>query len=311
MLSRRNIRIKVMQMLYTMSRDKDLSLNQVLNHYRKSIHKSFDLYLFNVLQLTEVAKYSHKDAGKRASKHLPTAEDKTFTPKIYDNELMQSIVNNKCFWDLIKSRKIRELLDDDTNLKYYVDFAESDEYKAYLNQTESADQDHKDIFLKQYRFCYSNESFDDEMERSFPCWMDDKSLIMGSMKKTIKALPATEHFCEAYRPTDETTVDFGEALLEKVVNDNDELLAIIEPALKNWDADRVAIIDMIILKMALSELLSFPSIPTKVTLNEFVEISKLYSTDKSKDFINGILDRLMKQLDQEGKIKKEGRGLKG
>ncbi len=311
MLSRRNIRIKVMQMLYTMSRDKDLSLNQVLNHYRKNINKSFDLYLFNVLQMTEVAKYSYKDAEKRASKHLPSAEDKAFTPKIYDNELMQSIVNNKCFWDLVKSRKINELQEDDTNLKYYVDFAKSDEYKEYLTQSEDTDQSHKDIFLKLYRFCFSNESFDDEMEGSFPGWLDDKSLIMGSMKKTIKGLPATEDFCEAYRPTDETTVEFGEVLLQKVVNENDDLLAIIEPALKNWDVDRVAIIDMILLKMAICELTSFPSIPTKVTLNEFVEISKLYSTDKSKDFINGILDRLMKQLDKDGKIKKEGRGLKG
>lgn len=311
MLSRRNIRIKVMQMLYTMSRDKDLSLNQVLNHYRKSINKSFDLYLFNVLQLVEVAKYSHKDATKRASKHLPSAEDKSFTPKIYDNELMQSIVNNRCFWDLVKSRKIDELLDDDTNLKYYVDFSKSDEYKAYLSQSEDSPQDHKDILIQLYRFCYSNESFDDEMESSFPAWLDDKSLVMGSMKKTIKALPATEDFCEAYRPTEETTVDFGEALFQKVVNENTDLLGIIEPALKNWDVDRVAIIDMILLKMALCELTSFPSIPTKVTLNEFVEISKLYSTDKSKDFINGILDRLMKQLDKGGKIKKEGRGLQG
>jgi len=186
-------------MLYTMSRDKDLSLNQVLNHYRKNIHKSFDLYLFNVLQLTEVAKYSHKDAEKRASKHLPTAEDKTFTPKVYDNELMQSIVENKCFWDLVKSRKVNELMDDDTNLKYYVDFAKSDEYKAYLEHTESSEQDHKDIFLKMYRFCFSNESFDDEMESQFPGWMDDKSLIMGSMKKTIKGLPATEEAFGDYR----------------------------------------------------------------------------------------------------------------
>ena len=86
-------------------------------------------------------------------------------------------------------------------------------------------------------------------------------------------------------------------------------MGIIEPSLKNWDADRVAVIDMIILKMALVELMSFPTIPTKVTLNEFVEIAKKYSTEKSKDFINGILDRLMKQLEKEGKIKKEGRGL--
>lgn len=98
--------------------------------------------------------------------------------------------------------------------------------------------------------------------------------------------------------------------MEKVIKEDKKLLAIIEPTLKNWDVDRVAIIDMILLKMALCELISFPSIPTKVTLNEFVEISKLYSTDKSKDFINGILDRLMKQLDSDGKIKKEGRGLK-
>ena len=98
-------------------------------------------------------------------------------------------------------------------------------------------------------------------------------------------------------------------MLSNVHNQNSELLEIIEPSLKNWDADRVAIIDMISLKMALSELMIFPTIPTKVTINEFVEISKMYSTEKSKDFINGILDRLMKKLDKEGKIKKEGRGL--
>ena len=111
------------------------------------------------------------------------------------------------------------------------------------------------------------------------------------------------------RPNYETIKEFGESLLLDVINNNENLLATIEPALNNWDADRVAVIDMIILKMALSELLNFPTIPTKVTLNEFVEIAKLYSTDKSKDFINGILDRLFKKLDKEGKIKKEGRGL--
>lgn len=129
------------------------------------------------------------------------------------------------------------------------------------------------------------------------------------MKKTIKALPVDGTFYQEYEPADETVKEFGEVLLKKVCEEDGDLSEIIEPMLKNWDAERVAVIDMILLKMAVCELVSFPTIPTKVTLNEFVEISKLYSTDKSKDFINGILDRLMKKLDKDGKIVKEGRGL--
>jgi len=129
------------------------------------------------------------------------------------------------------------------------------------------------------------------------------------MKRSLKAVPEDEEFYNQHRPGDETVVDFGEVLLKKVCLENDALLGLIEPTLKNWDAERVAVIDMILLKMALCELINFPTIPTKVTLNEFVEISKQYSTDKSKDFINGILDRLMKKLNRDGKIMKEGRGL--
>ena len=310
MLSRRNIRIKVMQMLYTMSRDKELQLNEVLISYRKNIRQSFELYLFNVLQLTKVAEYARKDAAKRASKHLPSEEDKKFTSKFYDNELMQSIVTNKGFRALVDSYELMEKIDEDTVLKFYVDFAKTAAYKKYLEQTEDTPQHHKDILLLLFRSFISNENLDDDMEGLFACWLDDKSLVVGAMKKTIKALPAKEDFYELYRPTKDTTIDFGEVLLKKVCTDNVELLSVIEPALNNWDADRVAIIDMILLKMALVELTNFPTIPTKVTLNEFVEIAKLYSTDKSKDFINGILDRLMKQLMKEGKINKEGRGLR-
>jgi len=298
-----------MQMLYTMSRDKDLTFDVVLNHYRKNINVSFELYLYNVLQFIRVAEYSRIDAEQRASKHLPTEEDKKFTSKLYDNPLIQSVVTNPDFLELVKSKEIAEKLDEDTLRRHYLEFAKSEEYKTYLTQTEDTPKHHKDILLHLLKSRIGNESFDEEMEDFFPCWMDDKSLIVGSMKKTIKNLPASLDFFKTYQPTNETTVDFGEVLLEKVVKDDAQLLDVIKPTLKNWDADRVAIIDMILLKMALCELISFPTIPTKVTLNEFVEISKLYSTDKSKDFINGILDRLMKQLNKDGKIKKEGRGL--
>jgi len=149
------------------------------------------------------------------------------------------------------------------------------------------------------------------LEDQFPLWSVDKSLIVGAMKKTIKAFPVEEDFLENYLPQHETVRDFGEELLKNVLGANAKLLEIITPSLKNWDADRVAVLDMIILKMALTEFLYFPSIPTKVTLNEFVDMSKSYSTDKSKDFINGILDRLLKNLTKDGMINKEGRGLQG
>jgi len=310
MLSRRNIRIKVMQMLYTMSQDKELQFEEVLRQFRKNFDSSYELYLFNVLQLIKVAEYSRQDATQRAAKHLPTAEDKQFTSKLYDNPLMQSLVANEGLTELFQKHKLEEFLDKDAIFRLYKEFAKTDEYKAYCQKESNENEEHKKILLALSKSIINNESFTEELEDAFTSWLDDKSLVVGALKKTIKALPVSDGFYEGFKPTAETTVDFGEVLLTKVHKEDKALLEVIEPTLKNWDADRVAIIDMILLKMALCELTSFASIPTKVTLNEFVEISKLYSTDKSKDFINGILDRLMKKLHKDGKIAKEGRGLK-
>lgn len=297
-----------MQMLYTMSRDERLSYEEALKRYEDGIQESYILFLFNLNYVVNVAKHALKDAKRRSAKHLPTEEDKTFTPKIYDNEIIQTIVAQSDFALLIKRHQFDEVLDEDTVRKLYVEFSKTEDYKNYLTQ-ESDDDAHKKIILALFKFCIGNELFNEAVEDIYPTWIDDKSLVVGTVKKTIKALPKQHNFIEIYKPTAETTKEFGEMLFSYVNNNDKELLEIIEPTLNNWDADRVAVIDMILLKMAITELMIFSTIPTKVTLNEFVEISKLYSTDKSKDFINGILDRLMKKLNKEGKIKKEGRGL--
>lgn len=309
MLSRRNVRIKVMQMLYSMSRDSNLGLNEVINRYRSSVQKSFELYLFNLLSLMRITGYASQDAAKKMAKLLPTEEDKQFTAKLGDNGLMRSLTVNEGLQGLFRKFKLSHRFDTDNVRLFYTDFAKTDEYKDYLLQEEGDEESHREILLTLYKHLLNSESYNDFVEDNFSNWTDDKSLIAGAIKKTIKALPATEDFYEEYRPGEETTEEFGEKLLRRACEDDEELLSIIEPTLRNWDADRVAVIDMILLKMALCELINFPTIPTKVTLNEFVEISKLYSTDKSKDFINGILDRLMKQLNKDGKIQKKGRGL--
>lgn len=305
MLSRRNIRIKVMQVLYSMNRDTGLDINEALRQYWSSVNRSFELYIFNLWYLIRVADFAKEDQANKRSKHLPTADDLNFEAKLGENEMVRSLAENKGLLAEIKKYQISEKIDTDIVRRLYTEFARSPEYKAYLQ----GEEDHVQALLNLFKYMMNSELFEDLVEDFYPTWIDDQSLIVGSIKKTLKALPAEGNFLDEYRPTDETTKEFGEVLLRCVCDKDQDWLALIEPTLKNWDVERVAIIDMILLKMALCELTTFPTIPTKVTINEFVEISKLYSTDKSKDFINGVLDRLMKQMQQDGLIKKEGRGL--
>ncbi|MEO1260582.1 MAG: transcription antitermination factor NusB [Bacteroidota bacterium] len=309
MLSRRNIRIKVMQVLYAMNRDKALNKHKALVQYNNNINQSYNLYLFNLIQLIKVAEYSQTVKRKIKEKLRPTEKDLAFRPILADNELIQSLKKNQGLQNEIRVHKKREKLSEDNMRLLYREFEKAEEYQDYLKSDQLKVEDHRKILLLLFKTMISNEVFEDVLDENYLFWDDDKSLVVGAMKKTIKALPNDEPFYEAFKPTFDTVKEFGEVLLNKVNDDSKELFDIIEPTLKNWDAERVAVIDMILLKMAVCELINFPTIPTKVTLNEFVEISKLYSTDKSKDFINGILDRLLKKLEKEGKVIKEGRGL--
>lgn len=299
-----------MQVLYAMNRDKALTVQKALNSYRKNINQSYHLYLFNLHQLIRTAEYSRTIKKKIKDKHRPTAEDLAFQPILVDNDLVQSLVENERLRREFSLHKTGAKLNDDSSRVIYRELNKTEEYQAYLKNEDRTNDDHKKILIQLFKTMVSNEVFLDVLDENYLFWDDDKSLIVGSMKKTLKALPNQgEDFFKAYQPTDETVKEFGEVLLKQVHDDGKALFEIIEPTLKNWDAERVAVLDMILLKMAVCELMNFPTIPTKVTLNEFVEISKLYSTDKSKDFINGILDRLLKKLEKEGKVVKEGRGL--
>lgn len=309
MLSRRNVRIKVMQMLYSMSRDPRFTYESAIDLYRKKVDVSFQLYLLNVLYLIRLADYSRTDAEKRTAKLLPSETDLQFSAKLYHNPLVQSLVKNNPFQTYIRTYKLSERIDADLVRTIYSAFAKNEKYEAFLATEANTHEEIRNLLLALYKEASSNEVFDETMEDFSMQWVDDQSLVVGSLKKTIKALPAADDFYLPYKPNQETVVDFGERLFDILHKTDDDLLGIIEPSLKNWDADRVAVIDMILLKMAVCELIHFPTIPAKVTLNEFVEISKMYSTDKSKDFINGILDRLMKKLQADGRIQKKGRGL--
>lgn len=309
MVSRRSVRIKVMKALYAANRDNALTESRVKDYYKKSIDMAYDAYLYNLHQLRKIAEFANTDAAIRAGKLLPSEEDLNFTTKLYNNPISLAIAENVEFTSILKQRKIRFRTDADLTRRFYQNFAQTEKYKEYLKQEEMTNDDHTKILLDLYKMCLKDEIFDDLVDDLFISWVDDKSLVIGAIKKTLKSLPETERFFQAHEPPDETCMEYGFELLHKTLFFDEELEAIIKPVLKNWDVERVAIIDMILLKLSLCELIHFPTIPPKVTINEYVELAKLYSTPKSKDFVNGVIDRLTKKLQKDGTIKKEGRGL--
>jgi transcription antitermination protein NusB len=310
MLSRRAVRIKVMQVLYALnSTHSEPTASQGVKMYRDMVDRSYQLYLFNLLLLLRVAEYARQDEARRKSKLRPSDEDRNFRAILADNASVQSLAKNHQLGKYFNRYQFARYVDVDLVRQLYSDFSQEEAYDVFLRKGKTEVEPVKEVLLELYRFLLNHEHFVSMIEDAFPLWMDDRSLIVGAMKKTLKGLPAEENFTDGYRPSYETVTEFGESLLSKTLDTDAELLALIEPVLKNWDADRVAIIDMILIKMALSEFITFPTIPTKVTLNEYLDISKAYSTDKSKEFVNGILDRLMRKLKEEGLIQKEGRGL--
>ena len=298
-----------MQLLYSLDRDPGVSHEEILKRYDKAVDLAFESLMFNLYLMMEITHHAIVDRDTRQSKLRPEQDDLNWNSKLFDNELVQSLFRNKTLRKYFEDRAFSSRLDRDMILKLYNTISKSPEYRKYLF-SEIDDAGHREFLLFIYRDLRKNEIYEEIIDDQYPFWQEDKSLVIGAFKKIIKQLPeANDRFYDEYRPDDDTVIDFGRKLIGVTMEQAQDLEKLIEPTLKNWDMERLAVLDVIIIKMALVEFLFFPTIPTKVTLDEYVDISKEYSTPKSKDFVNGILDRLMKSLSEEGKIKKEGRGL--
>ncbi len=309
MLSRRSVRIKILQLLYSMDRDSELTFKEVKQKYNESIDQSFELFIYTMYNLSKICEVAVEDESKRKTKHLPGDYDKVFTAKIFNKSGIADLLNDTKFSKKVQALGYDKLSLGDFYKSVYEEFAKTEEYKDYiLKGNESPDSD-TEILLELFRYCRKSEYFEEVMEDRYSNWIDEKSLVVGVVKKFIKSLKDKNFDFDQYYPDDETCEEFGESLINKVNDIDADLMQAIEGVIQNWDTERLAIIDTIILKLALCEMMIFPSIPTKVSINEYVDISKTYSTEKSKEFINGILDTLMKDFIESGKIKKEGRGL--
>jgi len=308
MIGRRNIRVKVMQTLYTLATTEAGSLEEQKKQgsvlLDEKINRFLDLFVISVLYTLQVARYSEKDAGKRASKYLPTAEDLNVSTKIAGNEFLWKILDNETFTEKIKDKYISRYIDEDLVQKIYKKLAATPEYKEYIAERERNYKSEVAII----KFIFDNNIFGDEavMEHftdELPGWEDDSDMVKILMDNFFKSSSKVNFLKLISAEKNE----YAHNLLHTTLEKESYTTELIQPKLNNWDAERVALIDMLLLRMGVAELLYFPTIPTKVTINEFIEIAKMYSTPQSGQFVNGVLDNILKDLVKENKIHKEAR----
>jgi N utilization substance protein B len=302
MLSRRNIRVKVMQTLYSIeSMNKETRPGEPLQILKRNLENSQQLFTFLVYYILEVARYSEKDALQKSQKYLPTEKDLKVNTKIAGNELIWTISENNSFKNSVEKFKIKYLINDELIRKCYFALINSAEYKEYISLQSRDKKSEKNIL----EFIFSDlmipdEYFLSDVEEKFIHWDDDAETMILLMNNFLHK-PSSFNFEEM---VGEEKMKFAVDLLGAVIDKDNFCLELIKPKLKNWDSERIALLDMILLKMGVCELLYFETIPTKVTINEYIDLAKEYSTEQSGHFVNGILDNIHKELLAQNKIHK-------
>ncbi len=312
MLNRRHIRIKVMQTIYAMHQHQSDVLDKEERFLYQSIENMQDLYLLLLSALVEIREKEEEYLDVASKKHLATKEERNPNRKFISNKVLVQLSENESLQEALEDRSIKNWKNNDDLILHLIqEIKASDLYTAYMSKPAATFEEDKyfisDIFSQ---IIAPNESLYDYLEDYKLTWLDDLPVVNTLVLKQIKGLKNENdnlRLSKLYR--DEDDKEFVRNLFRKTVLNEIELSKEYIDKTPNWDADRIAELDTIILKMAICELLKFPSIPVKVTINEYLEIAKEYSTPKSSIFINGILDNLVKDFQKDNRMQKAGRGL--
>jgi transcription antitermination protein NusB len=312
-LNRRHIRVKVLQIIYAMHLSGSEDLEKEEKFLFSSIESIQDLYLIVVSVLIEIRKKEQLFLEKAAKKHLATAQDLKPNRKFIDNKVLLLLEENNSISTAIEKRKINNWnQNDDLILILVEEIKKSAIYEQYLSDINNSFESDKkfvvDVFTE---LIASNDKLYDYLEDYKLTWVDDIPLVNTFLLKQLKHIEENNensfHVLPLYKDAEDK--DFARDLFRKTVLNEKELAKEYIDKTPNWDPDRISEVDTIMLKMAICEFLRFPSIPIKVTINEYLEIAKEYATPKSSIFINGVLDNLVKDLQKLNKLNKTGRGL--
>ncbi len=317
MLNRRFLRIKVLQALYAYIESGETNINNGIKNLLESIGKLYELFIWQLSFLVETKRFAENKITENKHKYIPTYEDLHPNMKYVNNRLLNVIEDNVDFKKHEAALKINWADDhQDVVKKYYTMMKDTPEYKKYMaDKTDNFASDKKFIVTMISEYFADLDVLQDFYEDKSIYFCDDYHLVSSMLIEfftKMKNFDVNTKLPEIYKTENvEANADeeFIQELFRETINHYEEFGKLIADNTNNWEKERICLMDMIILKMALTEFVCFPFIPVKVTMNEYIEISKYFSTPKSKIFVNGILDKLAKKLTDAGKIEKKGLGL--
>jgi transcription antitermination protein NusB len=314
MISRRLLRVKILQILFAYYKSENESLNNVEKELLHSINKAYELYHYLLLLPIELADYAESKIQLARQKHIASHEDLNPNTKFVNNALVKLLRENDALTEYASKHKIGWGQYPELIRNLYQKVVSTDYFQAYMDSSSTTFNDEKQLVINV--LSKELEDFDEfyqYLEEQSIYWNDDLEFMLSMVVKTLKKFcegqPSSTALFSMYRSDDDE--DYIKRLLRKVIQYHDENVKLIEEYTKNWDVERIASMDILILELALTEIKEFPSIPVKVSFNEYIEIAKYYSTEQSSTFINGVLDKIIQTLRKKNLVAKQGRGLIG
>ena len=307
MINRVLIRLKVIQVVYAYYKNSGKSIKAAEDEVFFSLSKSYDLYKFLLLLIVAVTRYAADRISFNMRKVRPTASDINPNLKFVNNRLAAQIEANEELIKFSEKSKLDWVNYSDFLRRLLDTIVESDIYKEYMESPTSSYEEDRELWRKLYKnFIFNNEELDTLLEELSLYWNDDKAIVDTFVLKTIKRFDEEEGEMQKLLPEykDDEDVEYAHKLIKATIQNADEYRKMMSESSKNWDMSRLAFMDVIIMQTALAEVTTFPQIPLSVTLNEYVEIAKYYSTPKNSSFINGLLDTITKKLKSENIINK-------
>lgn len=307
MINRVLIRLKIVQIVYAYYQNGGKNLDTAEKELFFSLSKAYDLYNYLLLLMVEVTKQANKRLNAAKNKLAPTKEELFPNTKFVENRFIAQLEVNKQLLEFSNNQKKTWENEADFVKTLCDKILESDIYKEYMASETSSYEEDRELWRKLYKnIIFNNIELDQVLEDQSLYWNDDKEIVDTFVLKTIKRFDEKNGAKQELLPEfkDEEDQDFARRLFRRTILNADYYRHLISENTKNWDLDRVAFMDVVIMQIALAEILSFPNIPVSVSLNEYVEIAKLYSTPKSGGFINGTLDGIVNSLKKENKLTK-------
>ncbi|MCT4672608.1 MAG: transcription antitermination factor NusB [Prolixibacteraceae bacterium] len=301
-----------MHIIYAHLSNSDKSIQQSEQELLYSVNKAYDLYHLLLALPVEIAKIAEERIERAKVKKMPSQEDLNPNMRFIENPLVGQLKGNKELSSYFEEHKLNWINHYELLKKLYQQFSEMDFFKEYMNKETVSYNEHKKFIENFYSaVVVPSEELEEEMEELSIYWNDDYNFVCSMVIKTIKKFK--ESSSESHRLMnlykDEEDLQYTKDLLRKTLVNHESQQKELISYTKNWDIERIAMIDNIIMEMALTEFTAFPSIPVKVTLNEYIDLAKYYSTKKSSTFVNGILDKILQDYQTTEKVKKAGRGL--